>query len=256
VLDSFSLLSLQAATPSIVEYSVDVLNLPAGYELKRIEQGTTELRAGRVQVNTLKLTAGPTNSPVVVTLTELPAPRGSGVRVTGLGRARDARPVYLSGQRGIVFLDGTFEFRNVAPGRHTLALVDSPGRTLGTTIVVGDRDLDGVLLEDVPVLPADIRTPVEPKPAGNAQPGTIIPPVTLRGRVIDAATQEPPPSGQVYLSGPSGPSYYFGADGMFEITRLLPGTYDVEVRVFGYRTLMRQVSIGVDDVMLDFRIEK
>jgi len=179
----------------------------------------------------------------------------SGVRVTGIGRRSDSHPVLLSGKGGLVFADGSFEFRGVPPGRHTLALIDSPGRALGTTLIVGDRDIDNVSLDEIAALPLDIQLPVAPGAVGNAVQGTKIPPVILSGVVLDRLTQQPPPSGQAWISGRYSPSYPIDADGRFEIPGLLPGTYKLEVQVAGYATITRDLTVGIEDLKLDLQLE-
>jgi hypothetical protein len=81
-------------------------------------------------------------------------------------------------------------------------------------------------------------------------------PVAIKGRVSDRLTREAPPSGQVYISGRNGPSYPLDTEGRFEIPRLLPGTYAVEVRVRGYSEVIREITVGIEDVNAEFEITK
>ena len=74
--------------------------------------------------------------------------------------------------------------------------------------------------------------------------------------MLDRATQQPPPSGQAYISGRRGPSYYFDADGKFEVDGLLPGTYTLEVQVAGYTLMTRELKVDVDDIQLTLELEK
>jgi hypothetical protein len=41
-------------------------------------------------------------------------------------------------------------------------------------------------------------------------------------------------------------------DGRFEFTRLLPGSYELEVQAFGHSTIKKTIVIGEDDVNFDF----
>lgn len=176
------------------DFRVSVANLPPGYTAQAITQDGKELPGGllhitpAVPVSSLQATFGwlptnaataPVNFSLLTTSLGIPSPivspivfaisspqgfpnRMSGVRVTGRGRPGDTHPVYLSGRQGMTFTDGTFQFADVPPGRHTLALVDTPGRTMGATVVVEDQDLSDVQLDDVPILPTDIQEPKQP----------------------------------------------------------------------------------------------
>jgi hypothetical protein len=266
-------------TAATTEYRVRPRNLPDGFAVKSMTYGGVDLSSG---ILSLPSPTMPTNSvqnqfvvafsvgtvissvpqpinALTVTLGEDPqatAPAvAGGVRVTGIGRRSDTHPVLLSGKQGVVFSDGSFEFRGVPPGRHTIALLDSPGRALGITVVVGNSDIHNVTLEEIAALPLDIQS-LAPGPVGDALPGTKVPPVVLRGVVLDRLTQQPPPSGQVWISGRSSPSYHFDAEGRFEVPGLLPGTYKLEVQVAGYPVISREITIGVEDLSLAVQIEK
>jgi Carboxypeptidase regulatory-like domain len=229
------------------EYRVSVENLPAGYVVKSIVHGAVDITAGNLTLSPL------VGDSVTVTLAAPPqaGTTRTGVRVTGLGRPNDTHPVYISGKQGTVFSDGTFEFTDVPPGRHTIATIDYPGRALGGTIIVGDRNLENVSLDDVPALPTDIQTPTLPGPADGIAPGTKLPLASIRGRFIEEATQQPPPSGQVFISSRYGPSYPLDVDGKFEIHNLLPGVYKVEIQVAGHSGIIREVRLGTSDVTLE-----
>jgi hypothetical protein len=262
-------LELQAAGTA-TNYRVRITNLPEGFIVSKLTYGSTDLTSGILTLPAVPQNAGgPTFATMFVgtpgtsdTLTATigrassPLSTGGGVRVTGLNRPSDTHPVYLSGRPGIVFSDGTFEFRDVAPGRHVIASIDFPGRALGTTLIVGTQNIDNVTLDDIAALPTDIQTPAAPGPVGNATPGSRIRPVVLRGVVLDRTTRQPPPSGQAYISGRRGPSYHLDEEGRFEVEGLLPGTYNLEVQVAGYAPITRELKVGVDDIRLDLEIEK
>jgi len=274
------------ATGSTTDYRVRVVNLPEGFFVRRMTHGGTDVSSGILALPTqATLLGAPQNSAVpsvafqtlvnqslvtvvtggvsatgtlTVTIAESPVSTSParGVRIRGLNRVSDTHPVFLSGRPGAVFRDGTFEFRDVPPGRHVIASIDFPGRALGTTLIVGEQEIDNVTLDDIAALPTDIQSPVAPGPVGNAAPGTRIRPVVLRGVVLDRTTQQPPPSGQAYISGRRGPSYYFDADGKFEVDGLLPGTYTLEVQVAGYPLMTRELKVDVDDIQLTLELEK
>ena len=262
-------LELQAAGPA-TNYRVRAANLPEGFIVSKMTYGSTDLTSGILALptsapqspgglsfTTMFGTPGPGDM-LTVTFGETSSvsPAARGVRVTGRNRPSDTHPVYLSGRPGIVFSDGTFEFRGVPPGRHVIASIDFPGRAHGTTLIVGEQSIDNVFLDDIAALPIDIQSPMAPGPVGNASPGSRIRPVILRGVVLDRMTQQPPPSGQAYISGRRGPSYYLDADGKFEVDGLLPGTYTLEVQVAGYPLMTRELKVDVDDIQLTLELEK
>jgi hypothetical protein len=260
IVGSESLLELHPGSTS--EYRIRVRNLPEEYAVETVHYGSVDISAGLLRFSRASaITIGAIGPAELLTVKigKFPVATPSarlGVRVTGIGRRSDTHPVYLSGRPATVFADGSFEFRGVPPGRHTIALIDAPGRARGTTIVVGDRDVEGVSLDDVAALPRDIQTPVSPQPAGTSPPGMTFSPVAIKGRVSDRLTREAPPSGQVYISGRNGPSYPLDTKGRFEIPRLLPGTYAVEVRVRGYSEVIREITVGIEDVNAEFEITK
>jgi hypothetical protein len=261
------------------EFRISIENLPREYTLGSIRYGTSA-----VTNNILKLSA--TNVPATgrvyspfgatggaqilsnvvtsfasgpaLTITLLPGPAAAtvspGVRVTGNAPNPEVRSVYLSGVPGIFFADGTFEFRGVQPGRYTVSTPDNPSssRPVAAAIVVGDQDVTGIELTATPLLPLDIKTPVPPEPAGNHTAGTSIPLAAVRGLVRDEMTHEPITEGTVYLTGHYGASRSLVPDGHFEFTRLLPGSYQLEVQAFGYMTIRKTIVVDEDDVNFEF----
>jgi hypothetical protein len=268
--------SLELRPTGTTEYRVRLKNLPEGFDVKSMTYGAADISSGILSLpSTVTVATSASQSlgvfafvglgytipgdTLTATIGEVPARRsnpGGGVRVTGIGRRSDTHPVFLSGRQGVVFSDGSFEFREVPPGRHTIALIDFPGRALGTTLVVGDQDIDGVFLDEIAALPLDIKSLVVPGPIGNAPQGSKLQPVVLRGVVLDRMTQLPPPSGQVWVSGRNSPSYHLDEAGKFEVQGLLPGTYRIELQVAGYPNMTRELKVGFDDLMLELQIEK
>jgi hypothetical protein len=265
----------------LTEYRVFMRNLPGGYEVKAITGGTQELTGGsypgehpenarrRASIALDPLppgaaviylsSGGLSSTPLMVTVgmtAELQLKSG-GVRVTGMDRPGDRHPLYLSGRQGNVFSDGTFEFRSVPPGRHTIASIDLPGRARGTTVVVGEQNLDNIALADVATLPSDIQTPTAPGPTANRPSGSTFAPVTLRARVVDEnSKQPPPPGGQVYINDRSGLTFSLDADGRFAVRNLLPGTYNIEILLFGYGTVNQEITVGVEDLDVELTSRK
>ena len=109
------------------------------------------------------------------------------VRVEGGGKL----PL-LNGAASTVFADGTFEFRNVPPGYHSVVTLDNSPSVgpLAASFVVGSTDLTNVEIAPTPALPFNSKPLSSAKPAGARNPG-VVPLAALRGRVIDAATGTP-----------------------------------------------------------------
>jgi hypothetical protein len=261
------------------EYRVSMRNLPEGYEVKSITDGTQDLtgrnygeshpetamrraalalRPLEAGTNLIYLTTRGFSGPVTVTVGESgpPPANAGGVRVTGMIRPRDTHPVYISGTAGIVYADGTFEFRNVPPGLHTIASFDLPGRARGTTVVVGDQDLRDVALTDVTKLPINIRVPSPPGPAAGRPAGSTLAPVTLRLRVIEEKSKLPPPGGELYINDRESPPYSLDAEGSLTIQNLLPGVYTVEIQMFGYSTVSEEITVGIEDLNVELTSRK
>src|SRR5262249_46731558 len=158
----------------------------------------------------------------------------TGVQVRGTVTGQATRSVYLSGKPGFLFSDGTFEFRDVPAGLHSIFTLN--GSPLAASVVVGDSDVDGVQLVSTPVLPVGIREPVPPSAPGTRPPGTI-PLVSLRGSALNQYTQQSLANGIAFLTGGGfGGSRLLNEDGTFEFSPLLPGSYSVEIMSSGFET--------------------
>jgi hypothetical protein len=277
--------------PSAAGFRVSVEQLPADYEVKSMTYGsldltTTPLRVGMTNNSTTGLTrvtdslgrvvivgtfqvfststnlaftlstmlGAPAASPneIVVTLGRKPSAQDShGVRVSGRARPSEVREIYLSGKPGTLFSDGTFEFADVPAGLHPIATIDTPGRALGAAIIVGSQDVSGVELDDVPILPADIQTQKPPGSAVAQHQGTVIPLATFHGRFVDEATMEPLVGALLIVSGSK---YLLDEDGRVEITRLLPGHYDVEIQIRGHAPAMRSFDVQESNLEVEWKI--
>jgi hypothetical protein len=255
------------------EYRVRVVNLPEGYVVKSMTYDTKD-----VLTNTLKIPAAllprasitivngvtqaavisPTPGQVVpqlaITLASVPVPAVPGARVTGRAPDSEVRSIYISGIPGTFYSDGTFEFRGVTPGRHTIAALGlSNLKPLGSSVVVGDRDIQGIELEPLTVVPLDVRRPVAPGPTESHAPGTILAPVSLKGRVIEEASGKPIEEGTIRLIGGGSVVASLGPGGEFEFPRLIPGTYDLEVRLFGHSNVLQSIVVGDHGIRVDVK---
>jgi len=254
------------------EYRVTIENLPAGYTVKSMVQDGVNILN-----NTLKVTAknfiqaeipvygaalpgamqdkvriaygaGGPMIPLEVTLTGAASNSPSGVRVQGKAPNRGTWELSMDGSSTILFADGSFECRGVMPGRHVVLLQNKlvePVRSLAASIVVGDQDLNDVVVEDTVVLPKEIQFPAETPPRG-----TVVPLVSIRGRVVDSA-KHPLLGGSVTLSGANSAAFPIDNEGLFHIPGLLPGTYDLAVERSREDALHLTVHLGEADVDLD-----
>ena len=265
-----------------VDYRVTIENLPPEFILKSMTYGPADLLTGPLQLVPSNVTGsvrtifglapaqpaaplGPSLSvvqpppagsvsgtPLVITLMRVPPTASTGVRVTGHAGTR-ARSIFLPGVPGILFSDGSFEFSGVPAGRHAIAVLD--GGPMAASVIVGNADLDVGRLEATPALPVDILTltPALPGLLGTHATG-IVPLGSIRGRVVDRDTQQPLTNGIAYITGGAyGSSSSIGADGTFEFSRLLPGSYNIEVQVFGHEPVRRSTRVGDEGV--DVQIE-
>jgi hypothetical protein len=255
------------------EYRVTIENLPAGYVVKSMVQDGVNLLN-----NTLKITAknfvqaeipvygaalpgamldkvriaygaGGPMIPMEITLAGTNLGTAAGIRVRGKIPSGGNWELVLEGSSPILFADGSFECRGVTSGRHVVLLQDklvTPVRVLGASIVVGDKDLNDVMVEDIVVTPKQIQFP-----ARMPSPGTIIPLASIRGRVSDAASKDPVLGGSVTLSGANSATFPIDSEGLFQISGLLPGTYDLTVEGSRHAAVHQTILVGDDDVNLN-----
>jgi hypothetical protein len=268
------------------EYSVRLDDLPEGYSVRSIRYGTgtsaVDLTKELLRVSSQDVAsyqsalisytsvlsslvtalpsnlglAVPTSKTLFVVLSRTPAPKLSGVRVTGIVPPSDI-PVYLSGVPGVLFSDGSFEFSGVAPGRHTLVRAVSTSTSQGLVLVVGDRDLDGVKPIPTALLPLDIESDA-PRAAGNHAAGTILPLASIKGKVVQETSGEPlSRGGAVTITGyrNSRRAYALDGEGRFEIPDLLPGSYRIELEAYGYQTNIQTIVIDDGDIEMSVRAQ-
>jgi hypothetical protein len=254
------------------DYRVTLEDLPEGYSVKSLTFGSLDLKTSPLQL------AGVTNSAnltpaqmIALVLATPPAPVGQsisvvltppsvrpdrGVRVAGRVQGDARRSIYISGNPGAIYSDGSFEFLGVPPGRHTIVMLDNfrAESALGASLVVGDRDLVNIDLDDLSLAPAGFDRPTTAAGGGNHLPGTRIPAASIRGRVVDGDSQEPFNAGKVVLNGNFSVTFSLNDDGRFEVPKLLPGKYVVEAVVYGVGTVSREVILDEADVSVDLSI--
>jgi hypothetical protein len=267
--------------PPITDYRVSVEDLPEGYTVKSTKTDSTELPDRILRITAVAnangniswvssaayaayMTAFSAGTPMptaptkalVITMSSpnaLPT-RSAGARVTGSLPPNMLRPIRLGSAPGIVFSDGTFEFRNVPPGRQVITTLDNfpSKRALVASVVVGSNDLNGMELFSTPVLPSNIRAVLTGSPAGTRSPGSQ-PLASLRGQILDAETGKPLTGGTIYIVGDSWASFELESDGQFKFEKLLPGNYELEVQGRGYPTFRRPVVIEEQDIDLELK---
>ena len=257
------------------EYRMTIENLPSGYSVKSMVQDGVNLLN-----NTLKITAknfvqaeipvygaalpgalqdkvriaygaGGPMIPLEVTLSGAVSNPASGVRVRGKVPVRGTWELSMKGNSAILFADGTFECRGVMPGRYVILLQDKsvePVRSMAASVVIGDKDLNDVVVENTVVLPKEVQFP-----QGTPPPGTVIPLVSLGGQVSDSA-HKPLLGGTLTLSGANSVAFPVDSEGMFHIPGLLPGTYDLAFGSTRDNAMHFIVQIGETSVDLDLTV--
>jgi len=251
-------------------FRVSVENLPAGFVVKSVQYGPDDVMSVPLKIPaanmpriTVSTVAGVTQQVVsttslagvqaptlTITLATVPFPPMTGVQVIGRMKDTEIRSVYLSGVPGIVYSDGSFEFRGVTPGRYRVAALGNPPAlsSLAALIEVGDRNLESIELLETATLPADVKMPSLPEPVSNSGAGSALPLASLRGRLTEEASGRPIEEGSVKLIGRNEAVTPIGPGGQFEFLRLLPGTYNLEIRIFGHTNVLQPVVVGDEDV--------
>jgi hypothetical protein len=247
------------------EYKVTVDDLPDGFEVKAITHGAADIlkenlklsRQGlSVQLSPIiaGLVPGAGIGTIFITLTRTPKPAPPGARVTGRAVGAGGE-IYLSGKPGFLYQDGTFEFRGVPPGLHTI-LRYGGNSVAAAPVLVRDRDIEGVALQPVSILPTDVFSGVGKPLDGNAP--ASVGSLSITGRVLDGASQEMLDHGTVTVAGYGGIRQTFAivaGDG-FRIPRLLPGTYTITINVTDYASTTHTVVVGLEDLKLDLKATK
>jgi hypothetical protein len=258
-----------AVSGPTAEYRVNIENLPPGFGVKAIMAGATNVTSGILKLSTLSFTTSPapgqptgpttasTNLSVTLTRPASAPEAVPGVRVSGQVKNTGRRSIYLSGKPGMFYSDGTFEFRGVPPGLHTIATVESPGsmNRFGASLVVGDRDIEGVQLQEIALLPVDIQTEAQAGANVPRNAGTTVPLRSLQVAVMEAGSRAPAGPGTVYVTGPFGTSFDLPPDGRFEFSRLLPGKYIFEIQAFRRPPVTKTVVMGDADVSVEVEVQ-
>ena len=123
---------------------------------------------------------------------------------------------------------------------------------MAAVVAVGEKDIDGIELKEIPLVPADAWTLKGSWPAGNYQPGETIPLTRVSGIILEELTKMPIPEGNLIIkAGDSSRTIRIGTDGRFETLNLLPGTYDLRLEIFGHATAGSRVTVEDKDLDLE-----
>jgi TonB family protein len=211
------------------DYRVSWNTLPAGYFLKSITTGSTDLLASPLKVV-------PQGAPprIVATLGVTSPPpwvKVSG-RVTGISNNPTSAPLRASLTEVTtttavpdvpVNVDGSFEFPMVLPGLYTVRLTPMPPMS-PVSVTVSSRDLTGLQIAIPPLKPLTVRFSV----SGNGPS-----PSALTMSIIDSI------SGAMAIPGTAQP------DGTFKV--MAPeGAYRIALTVPGFT--VQELKYGADDV--------
>jgi len=229
--------TLKITAKDFVEAPIPVIGLSSKDALSSLNTGRMAYGAGGPMTQLEITLAGPSSAPA------------TGVRVRGRVSYKGTWDISLVGGLSVLFADRSFECRSVAPGRHVILLTDksaSPERVLAASIVVGDKDLDDVMVDETVVLPVNIKFPPNSPP-----PGTNIPLASIRGLVADTATKVPVLGGSVTIKGKTSATFPIDSEGLFQIPGLLPGAYELTIEGSSHVADHQNVTIGDEDAQLN-----
>ena len=212
--------------------------IPAGFVLKSIMSGVTDLTA-----NPLKVTAAGVSPIRIVLGVSSPPPW---VRLSGrvVGRAERYRVVNFNVNSQVIadtlepnfYLDGSFDVPMALPGQYMFRTSTLGSPTMSSTIIAGSAGVtDGVIYV--------------PDDAVSAQPTELGADVRVSGRIVGHAKAFS--GARVRMSNAvlgdrlSAPIYM---DGSFEFSRVPSGTYDAEVYPAIPGASSMKVTVGDTDV--------
>jgi hypothetical protein len=160
--------------------------------------------------------------------------------------------IYISGVPGTLYSDGTFEFSNVPPGQRNIVRYSGISAT-AAAVVVGDRDLDDVVLQRVSILPLDIHSRESEQRNGSVPVSRILSMPSLSGRVVDEISREPIKEGTITLMGRVNDHGTFPIleSGEVTVPNLLPGDYNLIINASGYSNEPQSVRVGIENLKQD-----
>jgi hypothetical protein len=250
------------------EYRI-TLNDLQGYTVKSMFYGSADVRKETLKAQRTGLATQPqytvgnttfaaslSGAPLTVVLARTQTAPSNGIRVSGRSVGAGDE-IYISGNPGTLYSDGTFEFYDLLPGTHRIIKIFQNVVTAGA-VFVGSRDVEGLALQRPTLLPIDVFEAPSKEINGTLSDSKVIGMVTLTGHVIDETSKEPLNEGTVTIKGYGSAVRNFSifADIGFKIPDLLPGQYSMTINVTGYRATTQAVTVGPEDLKLDLVAQK
>jgi hypothetical protein len=115
--------------------------------------------------------------------------------------------------------------------------------------------VQGLELEDTSVAPLAAGRAAQSGSSENTGASSRLPLAAIRGRVVDRITGDAFDAGRVVVNGDHSLTFSLEAEGRFEIPRLLPGSYVLEITAYGVGTVTKPVLLNDKDENLDISIE-
>ena len=243
-------------------YGVVVSGVPAGYYVKSITAGSTDLLSNPIQVSRTA-----TAPQVVVTLgVSTPAPwvKLSG-RITGVRNAPGGLSVQLDGPNlagfnAVVGPDGSFEFPMILPGTYNANVLPTPLRLPPVSIVVPNKDLTGIEIPYPATTELSGRVTVE---GGGPLPRFFLNPAFGPAEKSVSPTASPPGLAQLLVTtapgftrGPMQVNVNLQPDGTFK-TSLPQGQYQIAAMIPMYGSgaaspyFVKSFTYGTTDLVKD-----
>jgi len=193
-------------------------------------------------------------STLIVTLATVPpaASATPGLRITGkMPFQGGGWTIYRGDVPGTYYADGSFELRGVPSGRHIVVLQSGP-QLYASLVSVGDRDLEGVTLDNAGVVPTKWLALPATGGTGAGSQSSFRALAGLIGHAVEDDGVKPITSGIVTILGQTMSTISIGRDGQFIIPHMLPGSYDLRIEAFEHFTLYETVDVIDEDVQKNF----
>ena len=114
--------------------------------------------------------------------------------------------------------------------------------------------MSGIELEETSIAPFGAGLPAVRPADVNLAPTARVPLAMIRGRVLDAVTKDPLNAGRVIVNRDYSLTFPLDDDGRFEIQKLLPGSYSLEIVAYGVGTETRAIELDDKGVELELSL--
>jgi len=75
---------------------------------------------------------------------------------------------------------------------------------------------------------------------------------SVRGSLRETTTQKPIVDCEIKVTGyAKTESFVIDSDGRFQIPRLFPGTYTIDLEAFGHERVSQTITVGTENITLD-----